>query len=485
MACLTNLQLLKAVPIGGNVGGAVDAVLTAVGMPEDPRLSANVAPLLTLDCRLVTNWTRSDPNKPECFPIRFDLMCPSMQRLESVQFQVDLMESVEHQLSIELDVLPFVGFGRYEFRVVDATNEHIASLALMLKRKEKPARDFVSDACGRSNVQQMFDPGIPDSPDWSKELATRTTEVRNAYPSRPIDRHTCVRYADMIEELVHEIRSKGISVSSTSRLARAHAKLRHLASGTIAQPSRLQLVEYANSIQLGSLAKPLCVLVQGGLPSNLLESLRRFLKGSLHDSQASVALQAQSEIAQGVLLCASGEYVRSVSGDGKSPDYLIGIDGNDIAVEVKRPNRTSAIKAKLSEAVRQCEQSPADSCAVIIDVSDCVPTDLFESETEADANMDGRVRQHIKMDEAILDAESQFLDFLRKYKKGRVSVFLLVANGVVWKPQALLPAIHSNFIFWMSPSSDPIAAKFMDSYVRGYKALGGELLASPPFPVQR
>jgi hypothetical protein len=109
------------------------------------------------------------------------------------------------------------------------------------------------------------------------------------------------------------------------------------------------------------------------------------LKGSLYDSGANKATQAQSQLYFGSILAHAGmrPVVPSTATSLKSPDFVATIGGLRVAVEVKRPNIAKSLRDAITEGSKQCIGKFAQHGILAIDFSDLILPALPANEDAA------------------------------------------------------------------------------------------------------
>jgi len=112
--------------------------------------------------------------------------------------------------------------------------------------------------------------------------------------------------------------------------------------------------------------------------ANLAVDVQRAVKGTLHRSEAARApYQFQSQLWVGSIFHAAGltPDIPQCKG-GKSPDYVITVEGTRYGVEVKRPTKASNIPSAIDDAYDQLREYDIAG-GLAIDVSDCLDDSLL------------------------------------------------------------------------------------------------------------
>lgn len=94
----------------------LDSIVIAPGHAEEAA-AENGAATLTLDASFVSLYTRSELGKEEEFDARMLLAGPNGQKLGETSSRIDLTKFQNFRMATKLDQMPFVGPGRYEFKV--------------------------------------------------------------------------------------------------------------------------------------------------------------------------------------------------------------------------------------------------------------------------------------------------------------------------------------------------------------------------------
>lgn len=94
----------------------LDGITVAPSEPEDGTRK-NAPATLALDASFVSQFTRSELNKAEELDVRVQLMGPTGKKLGGTSTPIDLTRFQNYRMSTKFERLPFVGPGRYEFKV--------------------------------------------------------------------------------------------------------------------------------------------------------------------------------------------------------------------------------------------------------------------------------------------------------------------------------------------------------------------------------
>jgi hypothetical protein len=103
---------------GSNLLSMID-VLDAISFEPAPTESSSrgAQPALSLDASFVSQFTRSNLEKGEEFEARVVITGPEGKKLGETGAHIDLTQFQNYRMMTRLDRLPFVGAGRYEFKV--------------------------------------------------------------------------------------------------------------------------------------------------------------------------------------------------------------------------------------------------------------------------------------------------------------------------------------------------------------------------------
>ena len=93
-------------------------IATPAPLPEPSK--ANPATLVGFQGTLLSLWERSNPDSPETDHCRLILVGPNKQKLVQPEAEIGLVTHRRNRVALKIDMLPWMGFGRYEWHVQQA-----------------------------------------------------------------------------------------------------------------------------------------------------------------------------------------------------------------------------------------------------------------------------------------------------------------------------------------------------------------------------
>lgn len=104
---------------GSNLLSVIDVLDGIAVAPRELEqvTQSDAKPALALDASFVSQFTRSDLDRGEDFSVRVLLTGPGGKKLGSTSAQIDLHKFQNFRMASKFSVLPFIGAGRYEFKV--------------------------------------------------------------------------------------------------------------------------------------------------------------------------------------------------------------------------------------------------------------------------------------------------------------------------------------------------------------------------------
>ena len=205
----------------------------------------------------------------------------------------------------------------------------------------------------------------------------------------------------------------------------------------------------------------------------------RATKGSLDDTGPTEAHRAQSQLRLGCMLAEAGLRPAVVQSSGRRvPDYVVRIDTLDVALETKRPERITTIKASVEEAIAQAREFRANFVTLAIDVSDAIrpPSLVVPDYRDADRRF-----QHL-----FREAANTASDYVhgRKTDPGfdRLGLLVVFADATFW-PNALPLRPHSRFTVYPEVFHHAVnglvvetSRRLRRSLMSGIEALGATII---------
>ena len=190
---------------------------------------------------------------------------------------------------------------------------------------------------------------------------------------------TPARMADLahdLEKVIAKIEEWKIAVPGGSRLRETAKHLRQVASAQSFPESREGLCETAHAARDAQEFTN----IGGMLPQQplkpIFETLSRAVGGTIGRTRHQ-AYQAQSELWVGAALSCAGVSVGVLTKpNGAGPDYIVRNDGNEYAIEVKRITSGANVRKRVSKAAAQVGDSRYDGGALVVDLTDWLPSDV-------------------------------------------------------------------------------------------------------------
>ncbi|WP_419947858.1 ParA family protein [Candidatus Palauibacter sp.] len=190
---------------------------------------------------------------------------------------------------------------------------------------------------------------------------------------------TPARMADLardLEEVIAKVEEWGIPVPGGSRLPQTAEHLQQVTSAQSFPESREGRCKTAHAAQDAQEFS----IIGGMLPRQplkpVVQALSRAVGGTIGVTPHP-AYQAQSELWVGAALSCAGVSVGVLTKpNGASPDYIVRNDGKEYAIEVKRIASGSKVRQRVSKASEQVRGSRYDGGALVVDLTDWLPSDV-------------------------------------------------------------------------------------------------------------
>lgn len=188
----------------------------------------------------------------------------------------------------------------------------------------------------------------------------------------------CAVLARRMNRIADALEKKGVRVAKLARLRTGASLLQATAAKGTFPAGKRERRAVANAIRDSHEFLAIQKLLGVADFAATASDVQAAMKGTLERTEATRRpYQFQSQLWVGAVLHAGGLTPRVPSTTkGKSPDYLVDVQGTTYGVEVKRPRRAANILGALDEAFDQLREYDVAG-GVAIDVSDCLDDSLM------------------------------------------------------------------------------------------------------------